>query len=157
MRRGIRFVPQGMHELPAGYSVLGIPVTLNRDSPHHARTAGFFGMYWIEVNEHFFYLPFDEQHAILLHECGHVRLHHLLIRLLLLPLMWSNWVKTLCWQQEFDADTFACKQGYARPMLQYLRRARDDTASEYHPPPSMRRKAIEFFMHNGVPLCESNC
>jgi len=83
-----------------------------------------FGMRrgWIGVGEGWYELTSRERHAVLLHEEAHLRGHHLLWRLLLLPLIWTPWAKALAVRQELEADAFAAEQGYGVDLLRVIRR-----------------------------------
>jgi Zn-dependent protease with chaperone function len=86
-----------------------------------AEAHGVFGPH-ITIGPRFGLLSRTEQWAVLLHELGHLRSEHRLIRWLTLPLFWTQWAALLRHRHECEADRFAVAEGYGAPLATYLER-----------------------------------
>lgn len=100
----------------------GIPLRHDPDVP--LAQAHGFGLKrgWIGVSHAFYRLTGREQRAVLLHEEAHLRGHHLIKRLLLLPLYNTRWGMALAVRQELAADAFCARQGFGAELLAVIRR-----------------------------------
>lgn len=122
--------------------VCGIPVLLDVTCDVPARAAGvcakriIVGIKWYE-------LPVEERLAVLYHEVGHCVHHHLLKRLLMLPvlLVAPGFVTRWARAQEIEADAFAARHGYAAPLTNYLARNRAP-ATGFYPSPEERMECL---------------
>lgn len=92
---------------------------------------------WTEivVGRAFDYFSSREQQAILLHEAGHIKLHHgaQRIRWLWLVLFSPRRFADLCVEQEFQADRFAANCGYGSDLASALSRLKTGSSGSLHP------------------------
>lgn len=107
---------------------------------------GLWPLQWIEIGRDWFMLTPGEQEAVLLHEVGHCRGHHMIARWLLLPLCWLPAVQALARRQELAADAFAVREGRGLDLLRFIFRFNrvpdDPIARKLCPPPQERAQNI---------------
>ena len=111
--------------------VLGIPVYFKPDTHEVAYSTGIWPFKRIVIGPRWLQLDTDERMGVLMHEAKHCLAFHLEIRLLLLPLFWTDWVLRIAHRQELDADAFAIEQGYGAGILRVIVRFREQ--DEYYP------------------------
>lgn len=96
---------------------------------------GLFRWKHIVTGKNLSAFPPREQQAILLHEVGHAKLHHVEKRLLRMwqIVLWPAAFARLCINQEFQADFYAAECGYALDLASALSRLRTDSRASLHP------------------------
>jgi hypothetical protein len=128
MKHGVKHLPLNnpsvVAEIQQGAEIFGIPVSVDRKSPHLARARGVWPFKRITVNPDWFRLPYGEQQAVLAHEAGHCLGFHLEIRIALLPLCWTKRVQKIARDHEYAADAFAARAGWGVDLLQFVFRSR---------------------------------
>lgn len=121
---------------------LGIPVIFDSRVETFAESRGLFRWKRIFLGPRFLSLPPREQQALLLHEAGHCKLHHLEKRILACLTFWPPKVLKLCVIQEFQADRFTAGCGYGRDLVNFLLRFKDHKAGPFHPPQAERVRRL---------------
>jgi len=122
--------------------ICGIPVVLDVNYEGYARAAGLCTKRII-VGRKWYELSVEERLAVLYHEVGHCVHHHLVKRLLMLPILLvapgfvTRWARA----QELEADRFAALHGHALPLTTYLARNRAP-AAEFHPGTEERMQCL---------------
>lgn len=110
---------------------LGIPVRYDASEDGVASCSGIWPGYWINVGPGWLGLPQRQKDAVLMHEAAHVRLWHIEIRMLLLPLSWMSFVQRIMDRQEEAADRFVVEQGLGVELLEVLSKHLDDDRRLY--------------------------
>ncbi len=141
MKRGGKGKPVevGIDRLAADARCHGIPLK-HDPTVHLAQAHGIGRRGWIGVSDAFFLLTGREQRAVLLHEEAHLRGHHLVKRLLFLPLFWTPWGMKLAVKQELEADAFAASCGFGAELLRVVRRY---PSGHYYPDKNARIAHLE--------------
>ena len=125
-----------------GLVVHGVEVYYDPDTEQLAHAVGVWWRKRIVVGPIWWTLHRRERYAILLHEAGHCRRYHLEVRLLWLPLFWTEFAARLCRQQELAADAFVAEQGYGADLLAALRRL-ETVPGTFYPSHEERYAALE--------------
>jgi Zn-dependent protease with chaperone function len=114
MKRGIPFIPAagGLVSVVDSIPVRYDPKVRTIASARHTA----WGRY-IAVGPTWFQLRPREREAVLYHELGHLRSWHLIKRWVAVPLFWTQWVRRLAVEQEYQADDYAAKHGYAMDFI----------------------------------------
>lgn len=130
---------------------LGVPVHTTDDPDVLAQSRGVWPWKKIVVGPFWHRLMQDERIALLLHELAHVRLFHVEQRILMIPLIWTKWVRAIVAEQEFRCDDYAANCGFGIEMVRVIRDAHRNGASDWHPSPGERilrlMKAIDRYNH----------
>ena len=118
---------------------LGIPVYYDPKLKNISDTRGLRRWKKIVVGPGFLRLSEREAGAVLLHEAGHCKLHHLEKRLSMvwLVLVSPQRLLRICLEQEHEADDFAVKHGYGQDLAQLFSRMEQRKAL-FHPALSAR-------------------
>ena len=94
-----------------------------RFDPHTKQVAEARGVWrgrHVAVGRAWVFLSPAERMAVLLHEAGHLKHHHLVVRVLWIPLFWTRWAARMAARQELQADTHCAKQGYGDDLLRFV-------------------------------------
>ena len=118
-------------------SFMGLSVTFDERVQQVATARGVFRPR-IVVGQVFMYLNERQRHAVLLHEAGHCFGRHLLLRVLLLPIFWTRFAQRVTHAQEFAADAFCARAGYASDLMQVIWYLSNRTGGDFHPPADER-------------------
>lgn len=124
----------------------GIPVVYDPACNTMAKVRGIWPFHRITVGPHWYALEGEARAAVLMHEVGHCRGHHGLLRLLAVPLviLWAigEWcgevARVITHRQELAADLFAAEQGFGAELAETLARF-PAPESPFYPSHDVRR------------------
>lgn len=113
---------------------LGIAVIHDTNLKMISESRGVLWWKKIVIGNSFFNFPEREKMAILLHEAGHCKLHHVEKRILSLWLaFWPTLLARYCQNQEYQADYFVAKCGYGDDLASAFLRMIAYPQGAFHP------------------------
>lgn len=117
----------------------GVPVSYDPGLKNISDSRGIWPFKKIVVGPQFLQLSPGEQGAVLLHEVGHCQLYHLekRIAMMWLVLVSPKRLLRLCLAQEYEADAYAAKEGFA-PYLASVFSRLQDAEGVLHPDLALR-------------------
>ena len=129
---------------------MGIPVIYRERAPYACYTIFLWPFQRIVVSRDFMRLSPRQKMALLLHEVGHCKGHHLFWRLIMFWRFVFSPAKLLayCQEQEFEADRFAAERGFGADLIALYRQMKDPESWElrlFHPTFRDRVARIEQF------------
>lgn len=136
----MKFLPDGPGRV-LGLTAAGFEVFYDPHTTQVAHAAGIGRWRRIIVGSAYFFLPAGMRHAVLLHEAGHLRSHHLLQRIAWLPLCWTARARAHAAAHELEADAFVAEQGYGADLLSFVQRF--DRGGEFYPDVKDRCAALQ--------------
>lgn len=113
-------------------SFMGLPVAFDERVDQVAVARGVLRQR-IVVGKVFMFLNDRQRHAVLLHEAGHCFGRHLLQRILLIPIFWTRFAQRVTHAQEFAADAFCARAGYASELMQVIWYLSNRGGGDFHP------------------------
>lgn len=142
MRPGVEYEPglvAGVDGITPGETFTGFELVYDAKLPDVAEVRSALWEPYIALGPRWFELYRMEQLAVLWHEVGHIMHEHMLIRIALIPVFWTDFARRVAQRQELQADEYAVDHGYGRGMLQFLSRVyrdngfRENHADDFHP------------------------
>lgn len=114
---------------------LGVPVYYDPELKPISDSRGLWRWKKIVLGPKFLGLPDREKAAVLLHEVGHCKLHHLekRISMVWLVLFSPKRLLRLCMEQEHEADRFAARRGYGDDLARLFARTIGNGPGPFHP------------------------
>ena len=111
---------------------MGVRIWFDAKVTHLAQSQGIWRKR-IVIGPTFLRLTTRQSHAVLLHEMGHIRGRHMLRRLMILPIFWTNYASRVARQHEFEADAFCASEGYGLDLMQVIRRLCSYQSDPFYP------------------------